>query len=880
MIPSAPAAWAADLEDAQALFNSGKYEECIAAATDATENDQRDREAWWLLKVRAEMAVGQYPEALATLEAALERFPADAPLRLIGYDVYRANGRPDDAQECLAALRDAASNAPWRFSDVNSQVALGRALLLGGADARQVLEFFFDAARKEDPSAVAPHMASGDLALEKHDFALAAESFQRAAKLAPDDPEVHYGLARAFSEDDAERTNAALAKALELNPRHVASLLMQADNALDREDYPRAEGLIAKVIEINPKKSRAWALRAVLAHLAGEADDEQAHRTQALGAWETNPEVDHVIGEKLSAKYRFAEGAAYQRRALEADAEYRPAKVQLCQDLLRLGEEDEGWALAAEVAEEDPYDVVAYNLVTLHENLSKFQTIEDEHFLVRMDPREAEVYGQRVRRLLARARERLTSRYGVELRGKVIVEIFPQQKDFAIRTFGLPGGEGFLGVCFGPVITVNSPASPGNRSSNWEAVLWHEFCHSVTLGATRNKMPRWLSEGISVYEERRENPAWGQTMTPAYRELILADKAAPVSKLSGSFLSPPTPMHLQFAYYKSSMAVEYVVERFGADALRKVLADLGDDVPINDALARHTEPIEELDASFAEWLRGQAEALAPKADLERPELALDADSATMAAWVREHPNNFWGLLGEGRALLDEQKFEEAKRPLEAAAALYPGFAEVGGPYLLLAAAHRELGETDAERAMLEKHVALSAEAVEPRLRLIELATKANDWKAVRAQAEQVMAVNPLTPAPHRHLAAAAEALGERSAAIESHRTLLKLDPLDAAEHHYRLAKLLAEDGQLADARHSVVRALEEAPRYRAAHRLLLEIVAKGGTSEDAAPDAAEDDAASPADPAAEATAEPAAARPGTHSLGSGMPPARKGFDPP
>ena len=33
------------------------------------------------------------------------------------------------------------------------------------------------------------------------------------------------------------------------------------------------------------------------------------------------------------------------------------------------------------------------------------------------------------------------------------MEIFPQQKDFAIRTFGLPGGAGFLGVCFGTVVT-------------------------------------------------------------------------------------------------------------------------------------------------------------------------------------------------------------------------------------------------------------------------------------------------------------------------------------------------------------------------------------------------------------------------------------------
>lgn len=883
-ITSPVAIAAPDLSDAQALFKSGEYESCIAACTDATENDQRDREAWWLLKVRAELAVGQYAEALATVEAALERFPSDASLRLAAFDVYRVNGRPEDARESLEAVRDTASNAPWRFSDTESQVALGQALLLAGADARQVLEYFFDSAKKEDPTAIAPHVASGELALAKHDYALAAESFQKAVKLAPDDPDVHFGLARAYSEDDAERTSAALAKALELNPRHADSLLLQADNAIDREDYPRAEGLLGKVLEINPMHGRAWAFRAVLAHLAGQAEDERASRVKGLGLWKTNPEIDHVSGQKLSQKYRFAEGAAYQRRALKADPQYRPAKVQLCQDLLRLGKEDEGWALAAQVAEEDPYDVVAYNLVTLHENLSKFETIESQHFHIRMDPREAQVYGQRVRRLLARARAKLTAKYGVELPGRVTVEIFPQQKDFAIRTFGLPGGEGFLGVCFGPVITVNSPASPGARSSNWEAVLWHEFCHSVTLGASRNKMPRWLSEGISVYEERQENPAWGQTMTPRYREMILAGGAAPVSKLSGSFLSPPTPMDLQFAYYQSSMVVEYVVERFGAEALSKVLADLGKDVPINDALARHTEPIEKLDAAFEQWLSGKAEALAPKADLERPELALDADSATMAAWNKEHPNNFWGLLGEGRALLDEGKFQEAKRPLQAAAALYPGFAEQGGPYLLLAAAHRELGETKQERTLLEKHVALSADAVEPRLRLIELATQAQDWKAVRRQAEQVMAVNPLTPAPHRHLAAAAEALGQRSAAIESHRTLLMLDPLDPAEHHYRLARLLAEEGRLEEARREVVRALEGAPRYRAAHRLLLELVDESEAAEVTPQGETGEDAPRSATPAGatteprprRATTEPRPARAGSPASAPARAPAREG----
>ena len=119
----------------------------------------------------------------------------------------------------------------------------------------------------------------------------------------------------------------------------------------------------------------------------------------------TNPEVDHLIGRKLSQKYRFAEGAAYQKQALAIDPDYLPAKVQLCQDLLRLGDEDEGWKLADEIFARDGYNVVAYNLVTLRDRLAGFRTLQDDGFLVRMDPREADLYGQRVLALLRRAQE-------------------------------------------------------------------------------------------------------------------------------------------------------------------------------------------------------------------------------------------------------------------------------------------------------------------------------------------------------------------------------------------------------------------------------------------------------------------------------------------
>ena len=104
--------------------------------------------------------------------------------------------------------------------------------------------------------------------------------------------------------------------------------------------------------------------------------------------------------------------------------------------------------------------------------------------------------------------------------------MFPNQQDFAVRTFGMPGGDGFLGVCFGDVITATSPQP--QRRANWQATLWHEFAHVVTLNLTNNKMPRWLSEGISVYEELQRDPTWGQKMTPQYRRMILAGEMTPV----------------------------------------------------------------------------------------------------------------------------------------------------------------------------------------------------------------------------------------------------------------------------------------------------------------------------------------------------------------
>ncbi|MHC4880115.1 MAG: tetratricopeptide repeat protein, partial [Planctomycetota bacterium] len=61
------------------------------------------------------------------------------------------------------------------------------------------------------------------------------------------------------------------------------------------------------------------------------------------------------------------------------------------------------------------------------------------------------------------------------------------------------------------------------------------------------------------------------------------------------------------------------------------------------------------------------------------------------------------------------------------------------------------------------------------------------------------------------------------------RRVAQLEPDDPADVHLRLAQALQRLGQTDEAKRHVVKALEEAPRYRAAHRLLLEIV-RGASS--------------------------------------------------
>jgi tetratricopeptide (TPR) repeat protein len=201
-----------------------------------------------------------------------------------------------------------------------------------------------------------------------------------------------------------------------------------------------------------------------------------------------------------------------------------------------------------------------------------------------------------------------------------------------------------------------------------------------------------------------------------------------------------------------------------------------------------------------------------------------ADAATMAKWITENPTSFHGLTRYAKLLLAQQQWETAKEPLNKLVELYPDYAGADNAHQMLAVVSRKLGDTAGERAALNTVGRLDADAIDVFLRLLEIGEAEEDWKATIDSAQRLLAVNPLLAAPHRYLAKAAEQTGETALAIDGLRALAEMEPFDPAEVHYRLAKLLYEQQALPEARLEVLKSLEEAPRYRKAHGLLLVIL--------------------------------------------------------
>ena len=764
------------------------------------------------------LRLGRYGEAESVLTATLSREggPALATVRLA--EVYFTTGRTEEGLElCREVLRNTGSQGPPNAPNLMAAGLAARYLELS-----HEANSFLAAATRFDDEYLDAYVAWGRLFLDKHNRAEATGIFEDALKTDSGYPLALIGLAEALAEKQPLPAEAIVRKALAINPALMEGRHFLAGLHLTDEAYDDAIGQLDQALEINPSSPGTHALLAATYHGQGRQADFEAARQRVLNINPSYGRLYEIIANHLTRRYRFRESVEMGRRAIETDPALWSAYAGLGISLTRVGEMAEARRMLEQAFDRDPFDTRTYNTLELLDSFEDFETRESGPFILKIHRDEDAVYGKLAIDLLEEAHRTIAPRYGFTPDGPVLVEMLPDNDDFMVRIAGVPGTGGLLGVCFGEVVVANSPRARPKGTFNWGQTLWHEYIHVTHLQQTRNRIPRWLAEGIAVYETRLARPEWDMDLEAEFVEAAVKGELLAVSELNRGFTRPKSRNQIVLSYYQASIVVEYIVDTFGFEAIRHML-DLYNRNRTTAEVVREVtgRSMEDFDQAFAEYTEKRIAGLRrvlqfkPPRD-EKPSMA------ELEAMAADHPESFYAHLMLGQALHMLQRYEEAIAPLERARILYANYTHAGNPHALLAEIYLEQGNTQAAMEVLEALTAVDEDDFESCMTLAGLyAGEGRRGDALRILERAVM-IDPFDAGIRKMRAGLYEQDGRPDLAVPEYEAVLAVETTDRVQAQYDLARAYLAAGRKDDARKAALKALEDAPGFEAAQEVLLQ----------------------------------------------------------
>jgi cellulose synthase operon protein C len=744
--------------------------------------------------------VGAAAANALTIEYALDR-----PQALVACDEQAYRGARAEALACYRRLIA-------ESSDTRIKADAARA----SGDVRAA-NTFFQTAVKEYPEDPALRTRWGELFAATHANNEAVKLFEEALELDPKYAPAKIGLAKIAAGRYEERTREWAAQVIEETPdQALEAHLMVARAAL--EDGAIDAGVVALDMaqELAEEHDRSpleiYALKASADLLRGTAQSPWTQRALALNASYGDAYAIPAHFYVITRRYR--EAIALLQKAVEIEPDLYTAHAELGVNLLRENRIEEAQRHLEVAYRGDPFSAPIVNTLRLIDSFDNFVVTQhpakpaapgsdaapNPGVILRLHKDETKVLEPYVLDLVNRTIDTYSRRYGFTLKEPVIVELYPDHDDFAVRIAGLPG-IGLLGVTFGYLVAMDSPTGRADDDFHWGTTLWHEMAHVFTLEATNHLVPRWFSEGVSVFEEWSTGPLPGRHIPVPVLMAIKEGKFLPVAELDRGFIRPTYEEQVIVSYMQAGLICEYIAGRFGQEALERVLAEFGKGSDTAQAIqtALGISP-GQFDENFAGYVDAQLGAVLMQLD----------------AW-REKQGELQETVQRGDWRLVAAKAAEAIE-------LFPDYVDEGSPYIAKARAHRELGETGLATATLleyRKRGGYDPDALIALARQLGEAGRTDESIDVY---EDVLMVAPLRAEVHRDFGdRLAEANKHREALVE-YQAFLAMNPQDLAEAHYRLAKTHVALDDRAKGREHLLYALEIAPHYREAQQLLLEVV--------------------------------------------------------
>lgn len=619
----------------------------------------------------------------------------------------------------------------------------------------------------------------------------AAKLFQQVLETKANDAGALLGMALLAEENYEGRAEVLARKALESDPKLLEAQELIARIALEDNNDAKATEEAKKALAIDANSVQGKAILATIDLLADKKDtpwDPHAAR-----GYET-------IGHFFVQNRRYVEGIQYLRKAVEMDPQLYTARSELGINLMRQGQDDEAFKQLETCFNNGFQDNATTNSLKLIDSYKNYVEFKTDRTILKVDKKEADLLRLYVEPEMQKIVDTYEKKYRMKLDRPVQVEVYPNHDDFAVRTLGMPGMGGILGVTFGYVVALDSPSGRPPGQYHWATTLWHEMSHVFTLTATGSRVPRWFTEGMAVHEETAANPEWGDRITPEILMAIHGKKLLPVADLDRGFIHPTDPTQVIVSYYQGGQIIDYINEKWGWDTLLAMLHDFGANQDTPDVVRKELkiEPAD-FDKQFIAWVEVHTKKEVDNFDQWKNGIKKVSELAKA--------KDYDGVIKEGAVIRD----------------LYPEYVEAGSAYEFLANAYLEKNDKPAAIAELDKYVHIGGRYPDTLKKLAKLLTESGQKKEAAEVLDRLNYIYPLDNQAHESLGSLWLEQGNLTGAIREFRAVLAHNPIDPAQAHYDLARALSSDHQPDQAKTEVFAALEAAPSFRPAQKLLLEL---------------------------------------------------------
>jgi tetratricopeptide (TPR) repeat protein len=571
-----------------------------------------------------------------------------------------------------------------------------------------------------------------------------------------------------------------------------------ADLALRNDERELAASEADKSIALQADCLDAMATHAAIELLADRSPDAWFAKISEINSG--YGEGYARVARQLELHYRYSDAASHYRKAIEADPHLWAAHSALGIELMRLGLEDEP-RHELELSYNNGYrNAATVNSLRLLDSYKNFDAIRDNATILKLNKRESVLLQPYLQAELHTIIATYEKKYRMRLPGQVQIEMYPDHEDFAVRTMGMPG-LGALGVTFGQVVAMDSPSARKPGDFNWGATLWHEMSHVFVLSATRNRVPRWFTEGLAVHEEGEHSPEWKDRATPEVLLAIRDKKLLPVSKLDRGFVYPEYPAQVLVSYFQAGSICDFIKEMWGEETLLAMVHSYAK-MSATPQAVKETLGItsEEFDKRFLTWI--------------------DAKYGNEAAHLDEWRGRLKALVSAAQ----QKQYDVVLAQGPMVLAMYPEYVGAANVYEMLADAYKMKDNSKSETGVLTAYEHEGGQAPDVLKRLASLEDAAGQKDAATATLERLNYVYPVNDDQlHRTLGNLLYAQRQYDGAIREFSALVASNPVDKAGAQFSLAQAYYSANKKDKAEECVLAALETAPGYRPAQKLLLEL---------------------------------------------------------